>query len=328
MGHVYCLTRASTELQDQSPAAQEDRLRRECKCRGLTNPTVVHEPLGTSGLTTTFASRPMGRWLLRNLQDGDTLVVTALDRLGRSQSDTWPTVEKLCKRGVTIIALDFMDGQPLEIKNPVGRFIIQMMIAQCELEARMIGQRTKEAMAHRRRNCLPCNGALPWGRKRVPMPGFLTKKGHQAFRYEWDEQQLHYIAEIARRTLVEDYSMQSMIDQFRVQGRLDQRGKPFGVRGTRDSTNNAFREARNWFLKAGMAGELPPEWNEVVGLIIQNRKAPSAIPETLRRAWAARRAQAAARRNPEGGVEDRSTWTAEDWAAWWAVEQSKKEVSA
>lgn len=57
-----------------------------------------------SGMTPT-SSRPGWRMLLEELRRGDTVVVAALDRLGRDHTDVALTLEELEHRGVAVRAL-------------------------------------------------------------------------------------------------------------------------------------------------------------------------------------------------------------------------------
>ena len=84
-----------------------------------------------------------------------------------------------------------------------------------------------------------------------------------------------------------------------------------------------------WFLRAGQAGERPNAWNEVDRKLTPpnwscSRRQPQPGDRNYA-AWAARKAQQAAKlKGLNDQEDDRSTWTAEDWAAWWEAEQSKR----
>ena len=61
---VYGITRASTRKQQASPEVQAEMIRKHCAAAQLPEPTILDEPLGTSGRSTDFRHRPQGRWLL------------------------------------------------------------------------------------------------------------------------------------------------------------------------------------------------------------------------------------------------------------------------
>jgi DNA invertase Pin-like site-specific DNA recombinase len=92
---VYGLTRASTRKQQASPEVQREMIRKHCAAVQLPEPVMLDEPLGTSGRSVDFRHRTEGRWLLLHAQAGDVLVVTKLDRLGRTAKDILDTLERL-----------------------------------------------------------------------------------------------------------------------------------------------------------------------------------------------------------------------------------------
>jgi DNA invertase Pin-like site-specific DNA recombinase len=74
----------------------------------------------------------------------DTLVVVALDRLGRSTAHVIATVEKLGARGVGFKSL----REPMfDTTSPTGEFLLTVFAGLAQLERRMISQRTKSALA-------------------------------------------------------------------------------------------------------------------------------------------------------------------------------------
>ena len=102
---TWGLTRASTLRQSESPATQREIIGRACQSLTLGEPIFLNEPLGTSGRTKRFAERSMGNYVMRTLRKGDTLVVTAIDRLGRNFIDQYTTIQILFDRGIRIIIL-------------------------------------------------------------------------------------------------------------------------------------------------------------------------------------------------------------------------------
>lgn len=90
--------------------------------------------------TGTKKDRPKFQVLLNNLNEGDTLIVTKLDRFSRSASDGMTIIEDLLSRGVTVHVLNMglMDN------TPTGKLIRQIMFAFAEFEKDCIKERTKE----------------------------------------------------------------------------------------------------------------------------------------------------------------------------------------
>ncbi|MCR5011256.1 MAG: recombinase family protein [Lachnospiraceae bacterium] len=93
--------------------------------------------------TGTKSSRPELDKLLGTMQDGDTLVVTKLDRIARSATQGMELIQTLLDRGVTVHVLNMglMDS------TPTGKLIRNVMLAFAEFERDMIVERTCEGKA-------------------------------------------------------------------------------------------------------------------------------------------------------------------------------------
>lgn len=93
--------------------------------------------------TGTKKDRPQFNELLDNLEAGDTLVVTKLDRFARSTSDAIETVQKLFKKGVKVHVLNM----GIVEDTPTGRLIFNILSSFAEFERDMIVERTQEGKA-------------------------------------------------------------------------------------------------------------------------------------------------------------------------------------
>lgn len=94
------------------------------------------------GLTGTNRQRPGLDQALAAVREGDTLVVTKLDRLARSVSDASALADGLFARGVTLHA----DGKDYDPTDPIGKMFFQMMAIFAEFEAGLIKMRTLEGL--------------------------------------------------------------------------------------------------------------------------------------------------------------------------------------
>lgn len=83
----------------------------------------------TSGATKA-ASRPGFSKLLDFVRDGDTVVVAAIDRLGRDTVDVLETVKALQGKGATIIS----QREGFDLSTPIGKAMLTMLAAVGELE--------------------------------------------------------------------------------------------------------------------------------------------------------------------------------------------------
>jgi DNA invertase Pin-like site-specific DNA recombinase len=93
--------------------------------------------------TGTKTDRPEFNKLLVTLQEGDTLVVTKLDRFARSAVEGIQTVKALFARGVKVHILNM----GLVENTPTGRLIFNILSSFAEFERDMIVERTQEGKA-------------------------------------------------------------------------------------------------------------------------------------------------------------------------------------
>jgi DNA invertase Pin-like site-specific DNA recombinase len=76
------------------------------------------------------AQRPAMAQLLAYVREGDTVIVTAIDRLGRNTIDVLTTVETLNAKGVSLVSL----REGFDLATPVGKAMLAMLAAMAELE--------------------------------------------------------------------------------------------------------------------------------------------------------------------------------------------------
>ncbi|MGA5691337.1 recombinase family protein [Cytobacillus pseudoceanisediminis] len=94
-------------------------------------------------LTGTKSDRPQFQELLSTLKEGDTLVVTKLDRFARSSEDAIRTIKNLFQQGIKVHVLNM----GLIENTPTGRLILTIMSGFAEFERDMIVERTQEGKA-------------------------------------------------------------------------------------------------------------------------------------------------------------------------------------
>jgi DNA invertase Pin-like site-specific DNA recombinase len=114
--------------------------------------------------TGTTKDRPKLNELMGILKDGDTLMVTKLDRIARSTRDGLDIIEELISKGVTINILNMGKFD----NSPSGKLMRTIFFAFAEFERDMIVERTGEGKAI-------CRETKPdWreGRKQTETPDF------------------------------------------------------------------------------------------------------------------------------------------------------------
>ena len=127
--------RVSTE--DQNLDGQVDRLR-DADCG-----VVYSEHVSGSAK----AKRVEWDRCLAHLREGDTLVITRLDRAGRSLKHLLDVATLLEERGCALYVIE----QSLDTSTSAGRALFQMLGVFAEFERSLISERTKEALRGRPR---------------------------------------------------------------------------------------------------------------------------------------------------------------------------------
>ena len=93
-----------------------------------------------------IAKRPELEAALAFVRDGDTLVVTRLDRLARSTQDLLSLVERLDQKGVALRILDFA-GSAIDSTKAVDKLLITVFAAFAEFERNLMLERQREGIA-------------------------------------------------------------------------------------------------------------------------------------------------------------------------------------
>lgn len=124
--------RVSTEQQDLT--AQRDAL----SAMGITPDRIYVD----HGLTGTDRNRPGLREAMAACRDGDTFVVTKLDRLARSVRDAHEIVDELAQRNVKLS----IGGSVHDPTDPIGKLLFNVLAMVAEFESDLIRARTREGM--------------------------------------------------------------------------------------------------------------------------------------------------------------------------------------
>ena len=98
--------------------------------------------MSTTGLTGTNRDRPGLREALAACREGDTLVVTKLDRLARPLPDARAIADDLTARQIRLN----LGGSVYDPNDAVGRLLFNVLTMVAEFESDLIRLRTKEGM--------------------------------------------------------------------------------------------------------------------------------------------------------------------------------------
>lgn len=128
MSSIIAYVRVSTE--DQTTENQR---------RAIAEKYKVSKWFADNGLSGAIpaALRPELSRLIDYVREGDTVVVVAIDRLGRNTIDVLTTVEALTLKGVSVISL----REGFDLGTPIGKAMLAMLAAMAELERENIKAR-------------------------------------------------------------------------------------------------------------------------------------------------------------------------------------------
>lgn len=98
------------------------------------------------------SARPGFAGLLNKLEDGDVLVVTKLDRLGRNAMDVRATVEALTGLGVRVHCLA-LGG--VDLTSAAGKMTMGVLAAVAEFERDLLIERTQSGLARAKASGTP-----------------------------------------------------------------------------------------------------------------------------------------------------------------------------
>ncbi|WP_426116299.1 recombinase family protein [Massilia sp. PWRC2] len=90
------------------------------------------------------AQRPQFAKMMQQIRDGETLVVTKLDRLGRDAQDIGATIKALAARRIEVIVLQL--GK-LDLASAAGKLMLNMLAAVAEMERDLLVERTQAGLA-------------------------------------------------------------------------------------------------------------------------------------------------------------------------------------
>lgn len=132
---IYGYARVSTKGQDRYGNSLQDQV---SKLKQAGCEIIYHD-----SFTGTKMDRPEFSKLLTILGNGDTLVVTKLDRFARTASDGAKTVHELVERGVDVNVLNMGRAD----NSSMGKLMVMILLAFAEFERDQIVERTQTGKA-------------------------------------------------------------------------------------------------------------------------------------------------------------------------------------
>jgi DNA invertase Pin-like site-specific DNA recombinase len=109
------------------------------------------------GVSGARASRPEFDRAIAALHAGDTLVITTLDRLGRSTSNMLELADRLRTLGVSLRVLN-LGGDAVDTATPIGSMLFTVMAALAQMELDIKRERVVDSVSKRRAAGLDLGG--------------------------------------------------------------------------------------------------------------------------------------------------------------------------
>lgn len=140
MSRVFAYCRVSTLEQTT------ENQRREIEAAGFAvkSQRLIEEHISGS---VAASERPGFTRLLDRMENGDVLIVTKLDRLGRNAMDVRKTVEQLAASDIRVHCLA-LGG--VDLTSPAGKMTMQVISAVAEFERDLLLERTHSGIARAR----------------------------------------------------------------------------------------------------------------------------------------------------------------------------------
>jgi DNA invertase Pin-like site-specific DNA recombinase len=141
--------RVSTERQADQGVSLDAQKKRIEAMAVVQNATLL-EVIVEGGESAKNLNRPGLQQILSLIQAGkvQAVIVAKLDRLTRSVKDLCGLLELFEKRNVALISV----AESLDTSSAAGRLVITIMGAVSQWEREAIGERTREALRHKRSN--------------------------------------------------------------------------------------------------------------------------------------------------------------------------------
>ena len=162
-----------------------------------------------AGVSGSRADRPALNQALGALQSGDTLVVTTLDRLGRSTLNMLSLAAELDARQVGLRVLN-LGGVNVDTSTPMGAMLFTVTTALAQMELEIKRERIRDSVAKRR------SAGKDLGGRRMQFTTVRWSRRERFSREEFPRPRSHVILECHARL--------STVDSRRVLSRFSVRG--------------------------------------------------------------------------------------------------------
>lgn len=170
VGKLIGYARVSTKRQDT------DRQEQDLRSAGVRRDDLYVD----HGVSGAHVSRPAFLEAVGALEPGDTLVITTLDRLGRSTQNMLNLAEDLRGRGAALRVLN-LGGGDVDTSTPMGSMVFTVMAALAQMELDIKKERVGDSVSKRRAAGLDLGGRRPtFTDRQVKSARHLIEQGQPA----------------------------------------------------------------------------------------------------------------------------------------------------
>jgi len=154
VGYVRVSTPGQVE-HGVSLEAQIEKIRAMATVQGAELIEIISDGESAKSLDRPGMQRVLEMVRARNI---DMVIIAKLDRLTRSVRDLADLLELFQRRGVSLVSV----AEALDTGSAAGRLLLNIMVSVSQWEREAIGERTRDAMAHKRAKN-EWNGNAPYG---------------------------------------------------------------------------------------------------------------------------------------------------------------------
>jgi DNA invertase Pin-like site-specific DNA recombinase len=167
-----------------------------------------------AGASAKTLNRPGLQQVLSLLTSGkaDALLVTKLDRLTRSVKDLGILIERYFTRYALMSVADQVDTS-----TAAGRLVLNVLMSVAQWEREAIGERTKEALHHKKHNGEKLGGDVPYGYRATAEGRLVQDLAEQA------------MLALIRHYRAEGLSLRAITAELTRQGYTTRKGTPLCV---------------------------------------------------------------------------------------------------
>jgi len=161
MKKIIGYMRTSTDRQDNSIQLQTHQITDYCEKNNL----VMDDLIVDEGLSGKDIKKRNGyNQIMEMVENGEvsTLIVLSLSRWGRNLKQNYESIEVMIQKETNFVSLK----EQVDLSNPMGRFMVNVMSSLYQMEREMISERVKDVLLDKKENG-KVYGVVPYGFERM-----------------------------------------------------------------------------------------------------------------------------------------------------------------